>query len=206
VLLVGVALFGVLYDTQFIRFGVLTSVGIIGSLLVLSVKKQGPSGTIVILIGVFTILMSALISTNLVLTEDNIKAHLFWWDTQPQKLEALKAFPLWGKLWSLFTGVICLGLGMAFAYRPSLIHVKNHLPFDYPYPIWRSSEQPISKPNSNLIPLRSLLSAKERALLSRYKLILVSIENKRFLVSKDENVPEDCIVIRTQNGGSICGL
>jgi len=206
VLLVGIALFGILYDAHFIRFGIITSVGLIGGLLVLSVKKKGPLGTIVILIGVMTIFISALISTNLELTEDNIKPHLFWWDPSPQKLEALKVFPIWGKLWTLGTGALCLGLGMAFAYRPSLIFVKNRLPFDYPYPIWRSYEQAISKPNANLIPLRSLLSVKERVLLSKYKLILVSIENKRYLVRKDENVPEDCIIIRTKNGNSICGL
>lgn len=205
-MLVGVGLFGTLYDAQFIRFGVITSVGLIGGLLVFSVIKQGTLGTIVILIGILTILISALISTDVVLTEDNIKPHLFWWDPQPQKLQALKVFPIWGKLWTLFTGTICLGLGMAFSYRPSLIFVKNRLPFDYPYPIWRSYEQEISKPNSNLIPVKSLLSAKERVLLSRYKLILVSIENKLYLVRKDENVPEDCIIIRTQDGNSVCGL
>lgn len=58
-LLVGIALFGILYDARFIRFGIITSVGLIGGLLVLSVKKQGSLGTIVILIGVLTIFMCA---------------------------------------------------------------------------------------------------------------------------------------------------
>ncbi len=38
------------------------------------------------------------------------------------------------------------------------------------------------------------------------RLILVMIENRRYLVKKDEMVPEECTVIRTADGKSICGL
>ena len=206
ILLFSIGIFGILYDSQFIRFGVISAVVIIGSLLVFSIRRKVPAGIVLTAIGVLTIFMSSLISTDLHLTEDNIKPHLFWWDPQPQKEAALAEFPSWGKAWSFVTGTTCIVLGMILSFKPNLIFVKNYLPFDYPYPVWRSFEQALMKPNSNLIPLRSLLSTKERIILSKYRFILVSIENKRYLVEKNEKVPEDCIIIRTKSGNSICGL
>ena len=206
VLLCGVAIFGILYNSEFIRFGVISAVVIIGSLIIFSIRQKTTAGIILTALGILTIFMSSLISTDLHLTEDNIKPHIFWWVPDPQKSEALQAFPSWGKTWSFVTGVMCLGLGMILSFKPSLIFVKNYLPLDYPYPIWRSFEQTVTKPNSNLVPLRSLLSINERIILSKYRFVLVSIEDKRYLVDKNEKVPEDCMVIRTQNGNSICGL
>ena len=206
ILLCGAAIFGILYHSEFIKFGVMSLIAIIGGLLIFSIRQKTISGIIMTTIGVLTIFMSSLISADLHLTEDDVKPHLFWWDSNSQKSKALEAFPTWGKTWSFITGVMCLGLGIALSFKPSLIFVKNYLPLDYPYPIWRSSEQPMTKSNSNLIPLRSLLSVNERIILSKYRFVLVSIEDKRYLVEKNEKVPECCIIVRTQNGNSICGL
>ena len=40
----------------------------------------------------------------------------------------------------------------------------------------------------------------------RYRLVLVMIDGKRYLVGKNEMVPEGCTIIRTREGGSICGV
>ena len=95
---------------------------------------------------------------------------------------------------------------MILTYRPGLIFVRNRLPLDYPYPVWRSDRQEITSAGANLIPLRSMLSDRERAALTRYRLVLVMIDGKRYLVGKNEMVPEGCTIIRTREGGSICGV
>lgn len=206
ILLVNVAVFGFLYESQFVKFGVISGVIIIGGLLVFSVRKLEIFGIVMIVIGVLTVFMSSLISSELNLTEDKIKPHLFWWDQEPHKSFALSGFSSWGKIWSLATGIFCLALGMILGYMPTFLYVKNRLPFDYPYPIWKSSEQAQTKPYSNLVPLRRLLDAKERIIISKYKFVLVSIENKRYLVEKNEKVPKDSQIIRTQRGKFLCGL
>jgi len=205
VLLVGMAIFGIIYDSQFVRFIVVTTTVIIGSLLILSFRKQGPAGIILVSIGVITIIIGSIISPNSNLTEESVKPHLFWWDPQPQKILAVEKFPVMGMILRLMTGVLCISLGMLFAYKPGWIYVKNRPPFDYPFPIWQN-EQEILKPYSNLVPLHSLLTTTEHLILWKYRYILVSIDNKPYLVGKDQSVPEDCIVIRTRKGNSICGV
>ena len=195
-----------MYDSQYIRFASIVAVTIFGGMLVLSVRGTGTSGTGVVLIGVATLFMSTIISGDLNLTEENTKSHLFWWDDRPQKEQVLERFPIWGKLWTLATGSLCITLGMILTYRPGLIFVRNRLPFDYPYPVWRSDRQEITSAGANLIPPRSMLSDRERAALIRYRLVLVMIDGKRYLVGKNEMVPEGCTIIRTREGGSICGV
>ena len=106
------ALFSVVYSSQFIRFGSIVTVAIAGSMLILAVRGRGAMGATMTAIGVATILMSSIIQGDLDLKMENIKAHLFWWDQQPQKMQALEGFPTWGKIWSLSTGTVCILLGM----------------------------------------------------------------------------------------------
>ena len=200
------ALFSVVYSPQFIRFGLIVTVAVAGSMLILAVRDRGAMGATITAIGVATILMSSIIQGDLDLKTENIKAHLFWWDQQPQKMQALEGFPTWSKIWSPSTGTVCILLGMISAYRPGTISVRNRLPFDYPYPVWKSSQQEITQHSASLVPLKSLLSQRERLMLARYRLILVMIESRRYLVKKGEMVPEECTVIRTADGKSICGM
>lgn len=151
VLIVGAALFSVLYSAQFIRFFSVFAVAICGIMLVFAIRKRSAPGAVLALIGVVTVLASSIMSTDLNLTEENIKPHLFWWDQPPQKLRALELFPTWGKLWSLATGAFCIVLGMLLAYRPSMMSIRNRLPFEYPYPVWQSRLQAIKSPGANLI-------------------------------------------------------
>ena len=70
-------------------------------MLILAVRGRSAMGATITAIGVATILMSSIIQGDLDLKTENIKAHLFWWDQQPQKMQALEGFPTWGKIWSL---------------------------------------------------------------------------------------------------------
>jgi len=57
-----------------------------------------------------------------------------------------------------------------------------------------------------LIPVRSLLNEKERWFIFKYKFILVSIENKIYLVKPDDMVPETAILLRSKSGQSPLGM
>lgn len=172
----------------------------------MSIKKLGAFPVIVVILGLGTLVMGSLIALNIHLTVDNIKYHIFWWDPLPQKLAALETMPAWGKDFALFSGTGCLLLGVLLAYKPEWVYVKNRLSFEYPYPIWQSKNQEIPNSNANLIPLKKLLTLNEKIILSKYHYVLVLIENKRYLVSKDESVPEDTVVLRSNPGNSLCGL
>lgn len=63
-------------------------------------------------------------------------------------------------------------------------------------------QEPRRKPD----PLKRLLSVEERIVITKYRFVLVVIGGKRYLVRKSDNVPEDCTVVRTSRGGSICGI
>ncbi len=159
---------------------------------------------IFVIIGASTVIFSSVISTEVEPTLENIEPHLFWWDPAEQKELFITKFAAFGKTLSLGTGTLCLLFGVILSHRPDLLYVRNRLPFDYPYPIWKSREQPATA--YSLVPLKRLLSIEERIILSRYKYVLVAINNKPFLVAKDEMVPEDTLIVRTKNGKSICGL
>lgn len=195
-----------LYDSQFVRFFITSSIVVLGVILVMSIKKLGAFPAIVVILGLGTLVMGSLIALNIHLTVDNIKYHIFWWDPLPQKLAALETMPAWGKDFALFSGTGCLLLGILLAYKPEWVYVKNRLSFEYPYPVWQSKNQEIPNPNANLIPLKKLLTLNEKIILSKYRYVLVLIENKRYLVSKDESVPEDTVVLRSNPGNSLCGL
>lgn len=195
-----------LYDSQFVRFFITSSIVVLGVILVMSIKKLGAFPVIVVILGLGTLVMGSLIALNIHLTVDNIKYHIFWWDPLPQKLAALETMPAWGKDFALFSGTGCLLLGVLLAYKPEWVYVKNRLSFEYPYPTWQSKNQEIPNSNANLIPLKKLLTLNEKIVLSKYHYVLVLIENKRYLVSKDESVPEDTVILRSKPGNSLCGL
>lgn len=106
----------------------------------------------------------------------------------------------------LFTGILCIGIGLIFAYRPSLIQAKNHLPFEYPYPIWNSKNQQIIQFSKNLVSTKKLLTDKERLLSCRFKYLLVLIDGKMYLVSPNEKIPQDSMLIRTKSSKTLCGI
>jgi hypothetical protein len=99
-----------------------------------------------------------------------------------------------------------MALGLIFAYRPTLIQVKNFLPYEYPYQIWNSKDQPITRFSKNLTSPKDMLTYKERMLLCRFKYLLMSIDGKLYLVSPDELVPEDAMIMRTKSGNTLCGI
>ncbi|HXG73887.1 MAG TPA: hypothetical protein VNK44_03580 [Candidatus Nitrosotenuis sp.] len=193
------------FSVPIIRFPVVAVIVFFSSCFVMSVKKEGFAAGFCVFLGCATIIGGLLITNDItVLGKSPIKFQLFH-ETASDQIQRLHMSKDFLHLYSLFTGVSCMALGMIFAYKPSFIQVKNFVPYEYPYPIWNSKTQPMTK-FSNLMSTRDLLTHKERMLLCRYKYLLVSINGKLYLVPPNELIPEDSIVMRTKSGNTLCGI
>jgi hypothetical protein len=193
-------------NVPIIRFLVLVVMTIFSFYLIMSVRKEGFAAGFCVFLGCATIMGGLLITNDIAVPEKSpIKFQLFQETTsdQIQRLHVSKDFL---HLYSLFTGVSCMALGLIFAYKPSFIQVKNFVPYEYPYPIWDSKTQPITKFSKTLMSTKELLTHKERMLLCRYKYLLVLIDGKLYLVPPNELIPEDSVVIRTKSGNTLCGI
>jgi len=206
VLIMTSALVSIVYDAQIIRISAIISSGIFSAILVLIMWGRGTIPITMILLGLSAIIISTIMSSSLVLTIDDPKPHIFWWDPVPQKERALEQFPVWGKFWTMTTGALCLTLGMILTCRPDMLYVRNRLPFEYPYAVWKSSSREMIVNHTGLVPLQSLLTYRERILISRYKMILVIINGKKYMVEKNEMIPQDSIIVKSADGKSLCGV
>ena len=173
--------------------------------LIMSTKKEGFAAALCVFLGCATIIMGMLISYEIGIEKPFTKVQFFF-KTISEQGHFLYISKEFLHTYSLFTGASCIALGMIFAYKPSLIQVKNFVPYEYPYPIWNSKKQPMTKFSKNLRIAKELLTYKERMLLCRFKYLLVSIDDKLYLVSPNEMVPENSIIIRTKSGNTLCGI
>ncbi len=200
------ALVSMVYDAQIVRTATIVSSGMFGAALALIIIGRGTIPATMILLGLSAVIISTIMSSGLVLTIDDPKPHIFWWDPAPQKERALEQFPAWGKFWTMATGALCLTLGMILACRPGILYVRNRLPFEYPYAVWKSGAREMIVNDAELVPLQSLLTYRERILISRYRMILVIINGKKYMAEKNEMVPQDCIIVKSADGKSLCGV
>ncbi len=173
--------------------------------LALLVKITRLASVIFVVIGTSALIGSVLIQTNFPITEEILDPHTFSWDPISERIKFLTETRESSKFAVLVLGMGNIVFGLIFAYKPNLLYVKNRPPDD-PYPIWESKKQPITKFSPTLIPVKSLLTNKEKILASRYRYLLVTIDNKTYLVSPYENVPQDTRIIRTKSGDALCGL
>jgi len=174
--------------------------------LIMNVKKEGFAAGFCVLLGCIIITSTILISNGAYYNESPTgKYHLFV-ETMVERIQNLQSSREFLHLYSLFIGSFCIGLGLIFAYKPSLIQLKNHLPFEYPYPIWNSKNQQITQFSKNLISVKEFLTYKEKMLLCRFRYLLVSIDGKLYLVSPNETIPHDSIIIRTKSSKTLCGI
>lgn len=194
-------------DAPLIRFVALIVIGIFSFYLIMSVKKEGFAAGFCVLLGGITIMGGLVISDDMVVAEKSPigKFHLFS-ETMSKQLHNLHVSKDFLHLYSLFTGISCMGLGFIFAYKPSLIQVRNFVPYEYPYPIWNSKKQPITKFSKNLLSAKKLLTNKERMIACRFKYLLVSIDGTLYLVPPNEMIPEDAMIMRTKSGNTLCGI
>jgi len=135
--------------------------------LALLVKRTRLASVIFVAIGTSALIGSVLIQTNFPITEEMLDPHTFSWDPIPQRIKFLTDTRESTKFAGLVLGMGNIVFGLILAYKPNLLYVKNRPPDD-PYPIWESKKQPITKFSPTLIPVKSLLTNKEKILVSRY--------------------------------------
>ena len=181
------------------------ALAIFSSYLVFTINRFGFAATLCVVLGCLSILSTTLVADTVSGTE-NLSRMNFFWGSISEKIHHIETAREFLQLYGLFTGVFCIGLGLAFAYRPSIVQVRNYLPFEYPYPIWDGKRQPLTQFSANLVLAKSLLSYKERMLSCRFKYLLIAIDGKMYFASPNEMVPQNTVVIRTKSGNTICGI
>lgn len=192
--------------TQIIKYLAIITLVIFSSYLIINVKKEGFAAGLCVFLGCFTIISSVLISGASYYTGWPEGKYNLFVQTISERMQILESSRSVLHLYGLFMGASWVGLGLIFAYRPSLVQVQNHLPFEYPYPIWNSKTQPITQFSESLILTKKLLTEKERLLSCRFKYLLVSIDGKLYLVSPNEKIPQNSIVMRTRSSRTLCGI
>ncbi len=192
--------------SQIIKYLAVIVLAIFSYYLIMNAKKEGFAAGFCVLLGCIIITSTILISNEVYYSESPAGKYNLFVETIAERMQSLQSSREFLHLYSLFIGASCIGLGLIFAHRPSLIQIKNHLPFEYPYPIWNSKNQQITQFSKNLVSTKELLTDKERLLSCRFKYILVLIDGKMYLVSPNEKIPQDSVLMRTKSSKTLCGI
>ena len=198
---------GIRYESSQIAVILVESVVVTLSLwFILSMKKAGFAPLVTSILGCSVFIFVVLIPTNIPTTAHTLDPMSFTTESIEDRIAHMQGKREVMKEYSLYVGLGSLVTSLAFAYRPTLLYVKNRISDELPYPIWDSNKQSITRFSPNLVPVRSLLSEKERWFIFKYKFILVSIENKIYLVRPNDSVPETAILLRSKSGQSPLGM
>ena len=198
---------GTRYESSQIIIILVESVLVLLSLrFILSMKKEGFGPLVASILGCSIFILVVVIPTNIPVTAETLDPMSFTTESLADRIAHMKEKREIMKEYGLYIGLGNLGISMAFAYRPTLLYVKNRMPDELPYPIWNGNKQIITRFSPNLVPVRSLLSEKERWFIFKYKFILISIESKIYLVRPNDSVPETAILLRSKSGQSPLGM
>jgi len=198
---------GIRYESSQIAIILVESVLVTLSFwFILSMKKEGFGPLVTSIFGCSIFILVVLIPTSIPTTADTLDPMSFTTESIEDRIAHMQEKREVMKEYSLYLGLGNLAISLALAYRPSLLYVKNRAPDELPYPIWDDTKQTVTRFSPSLIPVRSLLNEKERWFIFKYKFILVSIENKIYLVRPDDMVPETAILLRSKSGQSPLGM
>lgn len=199
-----IAFFTNSFDYLLVRYVGTGAIMLFSFCLIMSIRKEGFAAALCVILGCITILFGMLVANDITSTKPFFRFQ-FLYDTADY-VRGIQISKEYLHLYSIVTGASVIALGLVFAYRPSLIQVKNYLPFEYPYPIWKSKRQPITKFSKNLIPIKELLTEQEKLRCCRFSYLLVSIDDKLYLTPPNEEIPEDAQIMRTKSGNTLCGI
>jgi len=198
---------GIRYESSQIVIILVESVLVLLSLwFVLSMKKEGFGPLVTSMFGCSIFILVVLIPTNIPVTAETLDPMSFTTESISDRIAHMKEKREIMKEYGLYIGLGNLVISMMFAYRPTLLYVKNRTPDELPYPIWDSNKQARTRFSPHLVPVRSLLNEKERWFIFKYKFILISIESKIYLVRPNDSVPETAILLRSKSGQSPLGM
>lgn len=208
VLMLAVFVLGYFADSthvQLLRYLSTVALGIASFFLIFLIRTYGFPSLLCMILGCATIILAGLVPDNIPITKESLDPTAFWFEQIDVKIKHAESAREFIHTYSLYIGVFCISLGMVFAHRPSLVQVRNYLPFEYPYPIWNSKNQPRPQYSPDLVPVRKFLTNEERMLLCRFRYLLISIDGNSYLVSPDEKIPQNAIMVRTKSN-SLCGV
>lgn len=109
---------------------------------------------------------------------------------------------------------LLLGMGMvAFsiitAYRPSILFTKNRpqsLESEWSkYPVWHDNTLLAGGMQEPSVPVKSLLTEKDRCLLWRYEYILAYIHGRPHMVRPCGRVPAGSVILKDRESGTVLG-
>ena len=174
-------------------------------LFIVNIKKDGLGPLAITILGCSTLIMTGLIPNDISTTQipDVLS---FKTKTILENVSSIQDNILQFKEYVVFLTLFDFGIGIALAYRPDILYVRNRLPDEIPYPVWESKNQSITRFSPNLIPVKSLITEKEKWIIFRYKFVYVSIDEKIYLVRPNDKVPDTAILLRSKSGQSLLGM
>ena len=174
-------------------------------LFIVNIKKDGLAPLAITVLGCSTLIMTGLIPNDMSATQipDVIS---FKTKTIHETVSSIQENIVLFKEYVVFLTLFDFGIGIALAYRPDILYVRNRLPDELPYPVWESKNQSMTRFSSNLVPVKSLITEKEKWIIFRYKFVYVSIDEKIYLVRPNDNVPETAFLLRSKSGQSLFGI
>jgi hypothetical protein len=103
-------------------------------------------------------------------------------------------------------GIFFLALCLVIVLKPSFFRAKG---VKYsPYPVWESKNSKIISDKSfvRLIPVSSLLNFAEQHIATTYRYITLMIDGTIYFVSPDDWVPQESLIIKDRETGSLMGI
>lgn len=105
-------------------------------------------------------------------------------------------------------GIFTLLLCLAIEFKPSFFRAKGS-PRAPSYPVWSEASEAEVRGRRNLarlVPVLGLLRIEERYLASNYKYLQIMMGGTTYLVSPEDWVPENSIILRDEETGSLLGV
>ena len=191
--------------SQFAVFLVESILIALSFLFVMSIRKDGLGPVAITILGCSTLIMLGFIPYNI---HENQIPDLISFKTKTilETAGSVQDNIILFKEYVVFLTIFDFGIGIALAYRPDILYVRNRLPDEIPYPLWDSKNQSMTRFSPSLIPVKSLLTEKEKWIIFRYKLVFVLIDEKIYRVRLDDSVPATAILLRSKSGQSILGM
>ncbi|MGQ0794661.1 MAG: hypothetical protein ACT4N5_00550 [Nitrosopumilaceae archaeon] len=201
-----VAYMGIHYShSQFVVLLVESVLITLSLLVIMNIKKDGLGPLAITALGCATLIMVGLIPNDVSSTQIS-DVLSFKTKTILETLSSVQDNIILFKEYVVLLSVFDFGIGIALAYRPNVLYVKNRLPDEIPYPVWESKNQSMTRFSPKLVSVKSLTTEKEKWIIFRYKFVYVSIDEKIYLVRPDDNVPETAVLLRSKSGQSLLGI
>ena len=201
-----VAYAGIHYaHSQFVVLLVESTLVTLSFLFIMHIRKDGLGPVAITILGCSTLIMTGLIPNDVSATQipDGVS---FKTKTILETVSSIQDNIILFKEYVVFLTLFDFGIGITLAYKPDVLYVRNRLPDELPYPVWESKNQSMTRFSPNLVPVKSLITEKEKWIIFRYKFVYVSIDGKIYLVKPNDNVPETAVLLRSKSGQSLLGM